>query len=141
MNWKKESESELRDFKKKQEALNNIPSIIEHINFELMLFNNSINNINNNNDYRWDDTVINSIIKRSELERNLLLIKHRVELVERGLSSITFDERRILELFYIDRPIDHLQKLSEELCYEKSSVYNKKDVAIRNFTLAMYGIN
>jgi hypothetical protein len=143
MNWKKESENELRDYGQKQNALSNIPQLLDQIEYELSILNARKTRTESigGRTYKLDDLLIENIIKKHELERNLLLTKQRVELIEHGLLSIPEDERRILELFYIDRPYDYIQILGEEFGYEKSSLYNKKDRALRRFTLAMYGIS
>jgi len=143
MNWKKESENELRDYGRKQVALINIPKFLDHIKYELSLIekNKTDFEYNRNAKNKWDDLFIENIVKKNELERNLFLTKSRIELVERGLCGVTNDERRLLKLFYIDRPDDCVQKLCDEFDYEKSSIYNCKDVALRKFTMAMYGVN
>jgi len=140
MNWKKESENELRDYGNKQVALINIPEYINQIEYELSLIKKCKTDcISSKN--KWDDFLIDNLVRKNELERNLMLAKTRVELIERGLFSITNDERKLLEYFYIERPYDHVQKLCEEFDYEKSSIYNRKDIALRKFTMAMYGVN
>jgi len=141
MNWKEESENELRDYGRKQLALTNIPKFLDHIKYELCLIEKNVTNLEycRNAKNMWDDLFIESIVKKSELERNLLLTKGRVDLVERGLNGVTADERKILRLFYIERPDDCVQKLCDEFSCKKSSIYNCKDIALRKFTIAMYG--
>lgn len=143
MNWKKESENELQDYGKKQLALINIPEFLNQIDYELSLMKKSKSDYECSRSSRdkWDDLYIENIVKKNELERNYILTKNRVELVEKGLLCLTNDERRLLELFYVDRPYDCVQKLCEEFEYEKSTIYNRKDVALRKFTMAMYGMN
>ena len=139
MNWKKETENELRDYQKKRDALGNIPEIVERIDYELTLmkFRQNAGSISN---YKVEDIILDNIIRKSELERNLTLIHQRIDLVERGLENISCDERRILEAFYIDRPSDYIIELCKEFCCEKSSIYSRKDNALRNFVMAMYNV-
>ncbi len=139
MNWKKETENELRDYKKKQDALGNIPEIVARIDYELMLIK-SQQNAGSISHYKLDDVILDNIIKKSELERNLSLIHERIDLIERGLDNISYDERRILQDFYVDRPADYILKLCAEFGCEKSSIYSRKDTALRNFTMAMYNV-
>ena len=66
--------------------------------------------------------------------------KKLLDLIERGLASLDKTERLVLDRFYIDRPKNHVERLMEELNYEKTRVYEIKDQALYKFTIAMYGI-
>ena len=52
---------------------------------------------------------------------------------ERALQRLELEERRILELCYIVPKIGNLSKLCQEMNVEKSSVYRRRDKALRNF--------
>lgn len=89
---------------------------------------------------RREDMMIDNIQKRDELKANYKIAKREIEVTEKGLEALEKDERRILELFYILRPYDHVGQLSGELNVEKSEVYRRKDSALRKFTMACYGV-
>ena len=137
MNWKKETENELRDYGKKKEALINIPERLACIEHEL----STLRKMDNPGEKDKEDKYLDNLIKKSELENNLMLIKRRISLVETGLDSMTDENRRLLDYFYMDRPDDYITRLCSELGYEKSSVYTRKDNALRLFALAMYRVD
>lgn len=89
---------------------------------------------------RREDMMVDNIQKRDELKANYKIAKREIEVTEKGLAALTEDEKRILELFFINRPYDHVGRLSEELNVEKTVVYERKDRALKKFTMACYGV-
>lgn len=89
---------------------------------------------------RREDMMIDNIQKRDELKANYKVAKREIEVTEKGLEALTKEERRILEMFFILRPYDHVGLLCDELNIEKSEVYRRKDSALRKFTMACYGV-
>ncbi len=73
-------------------------------------------------------------------KNELCTLKRLVKLTERGLSQLTDEERRVLERFFIYRGGRHVDDLMEELCYERTRIYELKDEALYKFTVAMYGM-
>ncbi len=69
------------------------------------------------------------------------ITKRRVDAVERGLAALDEQQREILEAFFINRVQGHVQALAEKYHVEQSRVYQMKDQAVRDFTLARYGIS
>ena len=60
--------------------------------------------------------------------------------VNTSLAALDAEERHILERFYMHRAGGHVERLCEELHLEKSQIYERKDRALRHFTLALYGV-
>ena len=89
---------------------------------------------------RYEDNLIDIIVEKERLKYLYRANKTLLDLIERGLDSLDKTERLVLDRFYIDRPKGHVEKLMEELNYEKSRVYEIKDQALYKFTIAMYGI-
>lgn len=89
---------------------------------------------------RREDSMLNNIATRTELENNRKIARREVEITERGLASLSAEERKILEGFYIKRQYSHVSRLCDELNVEKSEVYRRKDAALDKFTIACYGV-
>ena len=79
-------------------------------------------------------------MERERLAANYKAVSKLVRQIEIALSLLGEDEQLALERFYIHRQEQHVERLCEELGYEKSRVYELKDRALRRFTIAMYGI-
>ena len=89
---------------------------------------------------RYEDNLLDIIVERERLKYLYRANKILLELIEMGLASLDDTERLVLDRFYIDRPKGHVERLMEELNYEKSRVYEIKNQALYKFTIAMYGI-
>ena len=89
---------------------------------------------------RIDSRLVDALVEGERLKTNILTAKTLTKLVERGLSILCDNDRRILEIFYmsgVTKPATHLVK---ELGYSPRSIYRARDRALEKFTLAMYGV-
>lgn len=87
-----------------------------------------------------EDKLLDNIVERQRLQMLYTVDKMLLDIIERGLNALDENERLVLERFYINRHKDHVERLMEELNYEKSAIYELKDRALYKFTIAMYGI-
>ena len=74
-----------------------------------------------------------------KLKTSLVYATDWVSKVERGLSALSDEDRLILDRFYINPAKGNVDRLCGELHLEKSTVYDRKDKALRRYTLARYG--
>ena len=80
---------------------------------------------------------------RAEREELLALYRFRkadVQRTEQALNALTPQQRLILDRFYIHHADYHIERLIEELGYERRAVYYHHNAALRDFTLALYGM-
>ena len=88
---------------------------------------------------RSDPQVLDAIVEAERIKTNIAAAERITKLIERGLESLNDEERKILELLYLnDEP--NMRKLRDELGYAPRSLYRLRDRALKNFTLAMYGV-
>lgn len=89
-----------------------------------------------------EDKRIDTICAIIELEKNYAFKKNDLDRIERALFSLTEQQRQILDRFHINRPAQksHVEVLAAELGYQKTRIYELYNYAIRDFTVAMYGI-
>lgn len=142
MNWIKESESELRNYRKMRDAIKYMSEQIKNIDCEITAIKSAKideDRVSGGTNTR-EDWIVDSIMKKSELELQTVIAQKNLKLVESGLCSVTNEERRILELFFVDRPKNYIDILCDELGYEQSNLYYHKDIALRKFTLAVFGV-
>ena len=79
--------------------------------------------------------------QRAHLESILTYRLSGKERIDRGLSVLTQEQRTILDRFYIHRTDRYLDELMDELGYERRSIYYHHNAALRDFTVAMYGLS
>lgn len=88
-----------------------------------------------------EDRLLNNIVKREECKRALDRAKLSVQIVNRGMSVLNQEDRRVLERMYITREKGAVSRLADELnLSDERSVYKRIDKALLRFTLALYGI-
>lgn len=140
MNWKQESKEELLEYAAKKKALESIPADIAQLRSEMSRLGGSNSSVPvKGGGSRWEDRQINLIVKCDKLETSLAYARNWVEKVERGLSVLSLEEWMILDRFYIHPAKGNVDRLCGDLHLEKSAVYDRKDAALRRYTLARYG--
>ena len=140
MNWKLESMEELREYEAKRTAVESIPQEIRQLRDQMGKLGGSSSSAPvKGGGSRWEDRQINLIVKIDKLDASLGLARDWVKKVERGLAVLTAEERLILDRFYINAAKGNVDRLCGELHLEKTAVYNRKDAALRKYTLARYG--
>lgn len=87
-----------------------------------------------------EDRLLSNIVQREEHDLMLERAQMSVDTIERGLSVLTEDERRILDAMYITREDKAVERLMNEFgLMENSSLYKRANKALYHFTVAMYG--
>lgn len=87
-----------------------------------------------------EDMYVNSIVRLEELERELERAKLWINMVDRGLSVLNSEERLVLKRLYINREKYAADQLCDDLgLMDTRTVYKRRDLAIRKFTITQYG--
>lgn len=143
MDWRKMSIERLRDYENRKRALELIPEQIETLEMNFTAIRSASSDstpVKGGSGNKREDALINNIAKREDLERNLGIASAEVRITETALATLTDEERTVLYKFFINRPRRHVEMLCEQLCYEKTRVYEIKETALRKFTMACYGV-
>lgn len=142
MDWKAEAIDKLKQYRLKKQALKSIPMEIAMLESAMQSIRSASADgspVRGGGSGR-EDAMLSNIVKRDELKQSFELTEKWVSHVESGLESISAEERIILDRFYINPARGNVDRLCEELCVEKPTIYRKKDAALRNFTICLYGI-
>ena len=83
--------------------------------------------------------MLSNIVHRDELKRRLREARLWVEIVDSGLSVLDDEERLALELCFIHKVKGSIDDLCYRLNVDTSAAYRRRDLALRRFTLALYG--
>lgn len=131
----------LRDHSARVVALDTIPAQIETLELQYSAIRSATTDSEpvSGGTNRREDMLVSNILKREALKNDLEIAKREIEITKKALSVLNGDERRILELFYINRQSGYIDRLCDELCVERSRVYTMKDEALRKFCLAICG--
>lgn len=142
MNWKKISIERLSEYPARQRAVENLSERLKSLELSYASIKAARTDgspITGGGKGR-EDALINNIVERQELKRNLRIVQHEVRITRRGLDSLTSEEKEVLFRFYIAQTSRHVEELCQRLNYEKTKIYVIKDRALKNFTRACYGI-
>ncbi len=143
MNYINFAIEDLKKYKSLKESLHNIEDRINYLedDFNTLKGASTSSTPTSGGSSKREDYLINNIVMRERLTLNFKTTKTLLRIIEKGLKSLTENERLVLEYFYIDRPKNHLERLSEKLYIERSQVYLLKDKALYKFTINMYGVS
>ncbi len=83
---------------------------------------------------------INNLVEKEKLSSNIKSAEKLIAIIDRGLNSLSEEDRRLLEKFYMSDSPSKMRHLSDEFGYDPRSIYRKRDRALAKFTLAMYGL-
>lgn len=142
MNWKREAIDKLKNYEAHRQALENIPREIKRLESAYTgLRSASTENapVSGGVGTR-EDCVLSNIVLRDELKRRLKEARLWTAQVDKTLAVLGEEEKLVLDRFYIQRAKGAVEALCESLSLEKSAVYDRRDKALRHFTLALYGV-
>ena len=141
MNWRGEAVEKLRKYDAMCRSLQNIPLEVKRLEVDARAIRGARTDgtpVKGGGSGR-EDALINNIAHRQELTWALEQAKYWVDITRRGLETLTPEEKLVLQRFYLTPEQGRVQRLCMELGVEQSSIYRKRDKALRKFALALYG--
>lgn len=141
MNWKFEAIEKLKQYEAKKLSLKTIPEEIKRLEFAMAGIRSATADgvpVQGGGSAR-EDMYLNNIVRREELERSLEMAQKWVELVDAALEVLAEDYRLVLDRFYVHPEKGNLERVCMELGCEKTTVYRRRDQALRIFTISLYG--
>ena len=85
--------------------------------------------------------LLNNLVCREDLAQALNQAKLWVSTTDRAFGALSPEEKLVLYRLYLYPERNALDRLCQELGLEQSSIYRKRDQALRRFTTALYGIS
>ena len=142
MNWKREAADKLKNYEAHKQALECLPKEIKRLESAYTGIRSATTDgtpVSGGGNTR-EDSMLSNIVHRDELKRRLKEARLWVAQVDKALAVLDDEERLVLDRFYIHRANGAVEALCESLSLEKSAVYDRRDKALRHFTLALYGV-
>ena len=143
MNWKSEAKEKLQRYDAMRLATINIPQELERLEIDAQSIRSTrMDAVGRSSDNRRrEEALLNNIIHRQELLWTLEQAQMWLKSTDRALTALTNDEKLILHRLYIYPEKGGVERLCKELGLEVSTIYRRRDRALRRFTLAYYGID
>lgn len=142
MNWKREATEKLRNYDVHKQATENIPKEIKRLESSFAGIRSAATDgtpVSGGGSNR-EDVMLSNIVHRDELKRRLKEAWLWVSMVDKALGALSDEERLLLDKFYIHPAKGNVGELCERLNVEQSTVYRKRDNALKRFTIALYGV-
>lgn len=136
MDWKICAEDDLRRYKQMKIGLLNSKDRLRLVSETVRAPKTSFGRKSR----RAESEIISALVEIERLSANISSAERLLAIIERGLDSLSDEERRLLEKFYMSSSPSKMRHLSEEFGYEPRTLYRKRDRALTNFTIAMYGL-
>ena len=141
MSQLKETITRLKNLEAERDALNNIPERIKILELEYEGIKASATDSFrvSGGENRQEESQLNNIMQRQNLERDLVRTKMEVDQMENALAALKPTDRMVLDVFFINRPRNYMDVLCEELHCETAHVYRIKEKALLELTRRLCG--
>ena len=87
-----------------------------------------------------EDRLADGLDDINELKEIYVYTEDQVSLIDEGLSVLNEQERRIIEVFFMQTVKKKIDYLIEELMFERTTIYKLRDEALQKYTSVMYGV-
>ena len=143
IDWKRETAETLREYPDRMKSIESTAMEIARLKSEADSIRSASADgapVKGSSISAREDRLISNIVTRTELERAARDTQIWIARVEAALAELTPEERLILDRFYMHRQRGGLDLLCGELgLTDMSSLYRRKDRALRRFALLLYG--
>ncbi len=142
MNWKREAVDKLKNYEVHRQALESIPQEIKRLESVWTGIRSAVTDstpVSGGGSTR-EDVMLSNIVHRDELKQRMKEACLWVSQVDKALSILSDEERLVLDRFYLHPIKGIIDDLCERLNVERSAIYDRRDKALRRFTIALYGV-
>ena len=140
MRWKDEAQERLKRYDWMHQALRNIPEEIKRLKADAVAMRSAAESVSvRGGGGHREDALINNLVQRQELERNLKQVRQWLAVMDRSLAAMDPEDQLVLSRLYLYPERDAINRLCDELGVEQATVYRKRDRALYRFTVALYG--
>ena len=141
MNWKHEAVNKLRRYDAMQRATVNLPLEIKRLKAETEGVRSGlqVGFAGGKSSRSKEDALLDNLMKRQQLQWSLDQAQSWTGTVSRALGALEPEEQLILQQLYILPREGAVGQLMERLSVERSTVYRRRDKALKKFTLSLYG--
>lgn len=143
LNWSVFAVQRLRDYEDRKTAVENITEQIKALEERFVAIRAATTDatpVQGGNENKREEMLIHNIATREELKNNLDIIQQEIAVTEKGLTALDEEEKLILTRFFILRQKGYVERLCDELYVSKTRLYQKKEAALKKFTMVCYGI-
>ena len=140
MSWKKDAQERLNRYEAFCMAYRNIPLEIKRLEMEIQSARTvKFDHVSGEGIGRGEDRLLNNIALRKRLQWSFEQTKRWLDVTNHALEALNRDDRKLLQRVHVNQEQESVERISEELGVERSSVYRRLDRILGKFALALYG--
>lgn len=87
----------------------------------------------------FEDAILDNLVEKEIHTKTIAESKDLIRRAERALEGLSDREKKVLDIFYINKQNNAIDRLKKELNLSERQIYNIRDYAIHIFALRMYG--
>ncbi len=137
MNWKEEAVQRLMDYKAVSNSVGAMRKELRRLELEAESLGGSGVFRMGSGGQSGDDRKMNNLVRRGELSDALQQAALWVDVTDHALGCLDREEQELLSAIYITG--GNVTQVARQRGMERSSIYRRRDEALRRFTVAMYG--
>ena len=140
MNWRDEAINNLKSYRAKCVALENLRDDIRECEEAIGSIRAADPGcVRVKSSSAPNDSFLNSLTMRAELTESYLRAKAWVEKMDKAFSALSREDFSMLERMYIYPEPKAADRIAGDLQVDVKTVYRRKDAALARFTIARYG--
>ena len=141
MNWKNEAIEKLESYGAMRQSVKSIHAELKLLELEAKALSSPEygSPLGGYNKRSKEDRLLDNITRRETLLLALEQANLWVAITDEALACLHPQDKQLLDIMYIKGGWGSVAELSEMLGIERSSVYRRRDDALRKFTIALYG--
>ena len=138
--WKLKCKADLFNLRKMEAAITSIPEEIDMERARMTSIKSASAGTSpvQGGGTSYEERMNNSICLVDLLTDNMRFAETEVRLTYKALATLTDEERRILDVMYIDRQKNGIDRLCEELCCDERTVWRKASRALEGYNTARH---
>ena len=134
MNWKTEAVDRLQRYNALQQALLTMPKELKRLALEADALRDSRKNTR-----QGQNMLLDNLVMQQQLQRALEQAELFVSVTDQALNALKPEEIQLLKRLVMDSQWGNGNELLIDLGVARSTLYKKRDKALRKFALALYG--
>lgn len=139
MNWKTETLEKLRRYPLMAKAVQIIPMELRRLEQEAAaLAGAPLGEVSGGTRRGREDQLLNILVRKRTLELNRQNAQWWVDFTRQALEQLDPEDRQLLTQLYIETGRS-VQQICHDLGLEKTSLYRRRDMALKTLTYAMFG--
>lgn len=141
MNWKEEAAQRLGDYRYMRHAVHSLHRELKRLQLEAIALKSLTMDsaCTPGAGGRKEDRLLNNLVRRQQLEDSLEQAELWISTTDDALACLMPEEKRLLERMFLEGDRGNATELAQQMGLERSTLYRRRDDALRKFAVALYG--